>query len=244
MFFFKPKKVVVDAFIASKPIYELFPIEPSKSFYPEWWKNLPSMFEAQTQTSPLVQYPTIKRCDGFTSLYKSSFTIPLWADLIIETEQNDSWKYIASDEKLKMVTHDRIALGQEFNNLMHFKIMSPWVLSEKSGVKFLLTNAWWNNVNQPITIPNGIVDFKYQSGTHINFFLPRSNNRVVVESGTPITHIIPLSEREVEIKCHLISQEEYDKKFSMDVYQNSFIGKYRKKKKILDNKRKCPFNWR
>lgn len=242
MFLFKRKKIVVDAFIASKPIYDLFPLEKSSSFYPDWWKNLPSSFEAISQNSPTVEYPTIKRCDGFLSLYKSGFVLPLWSDLIIETDQDDSWRYVSSDSQLTITTHDRIAYGDEFKNHMHFKIMSPWVVTEKTGVNFIITNSWWNNVNQPIVVPNGVLEYKYQSACHVNFFVPKQRQRISLSAGTPIAQLIPLSEHDVEIKCHLIGNEEYDKMYSVGVYQNSFMSKYRKRKKIMQAKGICPFH--
>jgi hypothetical protein len=92
-------------------------------------------------------------------------------------------------------------------------------------------------------MPPGTLDFKYQNATNINLFLKyaKEAQEFIISAGTPLYHIIPLSEREVELSVHMLSNEEYQNMVSKHT-RISFTNKYFKIKNILKNKAKsCPF---
>lgn len=246
MILFNKSKIVIDAFINVETINDMFPIQASSNYFPDWWKSLPNSFtETDSNGFQSPQLPTIKRCDGVNRIYTTGFTIPLWADLLIETREDDTWYYQSSDSSLQLQVHNRIVYGNNFDRNMHFKILSPWIVKEKQGVNFVMTNCWWNSVDAEYFVPNGIMEFKYQSGSHINFFTKRKNSRFMINAGTPVCQLIPLTDKKVEIRTHVLDQLEYDRLYKEHTYQNSFIGKYKKKKAILSDKpSKCPFTGR
>jgi hypothetical protein len=246
MFLFKKKKIVVDAFTKFTGIKELYPIEPAHIFLPQWWKNLPSSYDIQDNNGIKVARPTLKRCDGFTQNYKNGFIIPLWIDTTIKTTLDGKWAYrLASNDSETLIDcHPRNEFGNEFDKLIHLKLHSPWMLEEKKGCQFYFTSPFWNQISQlgEFFIPPGIVNYKHQYSTHINFLLPMADRQITLYSGMPLVHIIPLTDTDVEIKCHQISAQEHYQLY-MKNYLGSFLGSYKKNKKLRNKTSKCPLGF-
>ena len=231
-FFFKPKKLSVDAFTCHPGVYEYFKIDQSKNFLPSWWKSMPPTFEVASEYGLKFKQSTIKRCDGLSAIFKTGIMLPLWCDVILESSEG-GWRYQYSAPDGGVIdTHSTEQLGPEFNNYHHIKILSPWSLVEKTGVDFLMISPMWNQIpllNSMHQLP-GVMNFKTQVATHVNALLPKTDCRVELEAGSPIAQLIPLSDAEVVVHQHLLSLQEYDMKFSKFGYQSSFLGKYKKRK--------------
>ena len=63
----------------------------------------------------------------------------------------------------------------------------------------------------------GVVNYKYQSGTNINLMMA-PNTRIELEAGTPLAHLIPMTEKNVQVKCHLVDNNEYYNLSNRTVY--------------------------
>jgi hypothetical protein len=228
--FLKKSKIVVDCFTTNSVINDLHPIAPASSFYPEWWKRLESTVMVNGPSGILRPEGTIKRCDGLLDLYKHGFVIPLWSDLIIETTEDGSYRYqFPTNGNPPITNHLTAQMGPAFEKLMHIKIISPWVAEEKSGVKFSFNQPTWSMLNyfQDIVTVPGVINYRDQISTHINTFVPRKNNRLEFEAGQPLAHVIPISDKKVEIKTHVISISEFDFKLQRLGYQTKWFGNYK-----------------
>ena len=105
------------------------------------------------------------------------------------------------------------------------------------------TSAFYNQLAElsAYHILPGIMDFKYNHGTNVNMFFPKVDNKILFKAGTPLAHIIPMSENKVEIKTHVVTEAEMEK-IEPASYVSTFINKYDINKKILKAKEKgCPF---
>lgn len=229
---FKKPVITVDCFTNNPSIVEFNPISLANKNFPSWWKNTEKSFKFANNNSGIVHdVPTIKTCDGLLSLYSTGIMIPLWSDLIIETTADGHWRYqYSSDENGPLVSHDKMQLGNNFGNAIHIKMISPWLLQEKTGVKFLFTGAVWNYKDKmfDLNIVPGCIEFAKQHSTHINFFVPKKNARLNFNVKEPLVHLIPLSEKNIVVKNHLISDDEYTKKLLKYSYMSSFTGRYKK----------------
>jgi hypothetical protein len=235
----------VDAFCLTAGLEHLFPIAPANEFLPEWWKQLPATIKNDVGNGIVTETGTLKKCVGLLDLYRNGFMIPLWSELKIKTNEDGSLYHFASAPVHKQ-DHDPRQLNSAFDNSIHFKMASPWLIKEKSGVQFLWHGCEWNYVEAlyNISVSPGIVEYKYQHNTHINMFLPRKNIELTLEAGTPLVHIVPLSEKKVVIHNQFIDQREYDRLFSASKYPLSFTGQYKKRKAIMkSNESKCPFGF-
>lgn len=118
----------------------------------------------------------------------------------------------------KLVTQGKLPEG--FTGLNHIKYSFNWLFQEKSGVEFLAQDPFWFDPSptRPSVFP-GVLNLKYVHQMHAQLLLrqPEDSKGVVnysLRPGTPLLHILPLSEKRINIKTHLVSEEEYVKKSS------------------------------
>lgn len=239
--FFKKKKTVIDCFTSNVNALELFPVQESKNFYPDWWKELPKTESAENSSGMLIDKSTIKRCEGLIRLYQTGFIIPLWSDVSIQT-QAINYLYEFADGVSSLTYHASEQLGVDFRNYLHVKFESPWRIQEKSGVDFVFVQPSWNNPADLIAChtPPGVIDFKYQHTSSINMFLLRSR-RYNWQAGRPLAQLIPVSDNEIDIRCHLVTDQELSTMRVMNRSMPFFQNSYRKYKKLKDT---CPVTGR
>jgi hypothetical protein len=239
MIFIKNKKIILDCFTSDKIAHEKYPINYTKYFYPDWLKNTSSSFVKKLNTN--IEVSTIKRCQGLIDYYKNGIIIPMWSDLNFESNQN-GYNYNFADKKSIIETHSKqqwenFANPSQFN---HIKIINHWHIKTKKNIKFYFNYPFWNHLlHINYFYPPAIVDYKYQHETHINMFI-HSNSNFKLYAGDPIVHLIPLSEKNIEIKNHLISENEIIKLKNNNV-TNTFSFRYLKNKQFKD--KKCPFGF-
>jgi hypothetical protein len=239
--FFKRSKIVVDCFTTHPNSYELFPIKEASRFLPDWWKSLPNMYMSENEHGLRIPRGTMKRCEGLIGLYNHGFVMPLWTDLIIESDEK-GFVYHFADSSGSIGYHDDNQRGNEFKKYTHAKIHTPWRIQEKTGVKFLFLQPSWNMPNEitGMHTPPGIIDFTYQHATNVNTFL-LPERRYEWPAGKPLAHFVPLSDKEVEIKLHFIGKDDANISRIMEPGMPSFLSSYQKIKKIQQTKSKCPF---
>lgn len=237
----------MDVFTFRTGVYKLYPVDYSTKFFPEWWKKLPKEYMDKNNNNRLSS--TMKRCEGFIDYYKNSISIPLWSDLAlnIRSEFNTvNWDF--SDMITSATTHpwyqmEGLMRDQQFS---HIKINSVWNLKTKEDIYWTWSQPMWN-FDDPFTIivPPAVINFKYQHSTNINIFIKTSIDKfMILPVGMPMANLTPITEKEVVLHRHLISEKEYHEMDDIS-YANSFTHKYRNAKKILQEKEsKCPFHFK
>lgn len=248
MFFFKKSKIYVDCFTTSEFRINVCPITRSTKQFPEWWKKIPGTIPFQESNGISIDRSTMKRCNGFLDLYKNSFTLPMWTDFKIEIGQEEDksflrW-YISDDTEV--TSHDSKQWANNFSQFKQIKILSPWRLKEKTGCKFAFISPSWSLLEnlKDFHIMPGVVDYKYQHSTHVNMFVPYKIGEYIINVGTPLAHIIPLTEKHVEFNCHVVDDIEY-KKIMTETNYPTFNGGYSLLKKTVEkneSNKKCPFH--
>ena len=242
LFFFKPKPIIVDAFTPSEIIANQYAITASNKHTPDWWKALPADL-APDPKWPRIFPSTMKRCQGLIDFYANSYTLPLWTDLNIELDYsrgNREARYACADQ----TTHLEIHNNEQYKGFVdprkfqHYKILAPWYLNSTSEVMWSYAPATWNHGSflNELTVLPGQINFKYQNVLHINTLTsigPNLKTSIMIEAGTPMVTLTPLTERPVEIRTHAITADEYNKKLHVSKFQ----GLYKENKL-----RRCPFH--
>jgi hypothetical protein len=107
-------------------------------------------------------------------------------------------------------------------------------------------NTWAFNKPDEIILPPGINGYKFQTGTNINMFARSAevgqSKKILIESGKPMVNIVPMSERKLKIKTHLVDEFEFNKIDSKNIAVK-FNNLYNSRKKIVQSQeKKCPFH--
>lgn len=254
-FFHRTTTINLDAFTSDSYLYETTPVVPSHKTYPEWWLNIPNghvrnfdyskVHSGMSQdeiTSMVLRDNNIKNCYGFLEFYKKGAVVESWSDLAIKVGPA-GYKYINSNGNAP-VEHPSSQYGKGFKNFHHIKLDNPWLFKEKTGTKFLLVGATWALDNYSFVIPPGILDFTLTSIAHVNMFLPKRSEEFILSIGQPLIHLIPLSEKKLKIKNHLVTEQEHFK--IRDQVATSHFGWRKKFELMRRNKKredlKCPFS--
>jgi hypothetical protein len=239
LFFFKKPNIVVDCFTDNPKAFEFAKPDHAIKFIPDWWKNIPVSYVPKDS---FFKHPTLKGCDGIKNNFKHGIVIPMWCDFAIEISPKgiDYFRYQFGDHASQVSSHPY----KQFNNyikeeeILHVKFHSPWYLSCKKNIYWAWTDPKWNTikVNDYVVLP-GITSFKYQRSTNINvlFYKGEKTKIIEIKYNTPLMHIIPLSDKKLILKHHLVDETEINKisldgsniKFtnSVNVLKNFRMGK-------------------
>lgn len=258
MFFFKKSKIVLDVFTYDQTVLETAPILPAIRFFPQWMKDLPSevateVFNPETREVHTVPKLTVKSCSAVQEYFKTGFIIPLWCDASFIVNPDGRYSYVSADKPFSVDRNWPMGGMGGFGDYANIRFVVPWHAEEKTGVKFLLRYPSWTSNTNKILINKfvdacGIIDFKNQNSLHLNTFfeLPQTKIEFLLKLGTPIGHIIPLTEKEVELKLHLIEESEWIKRTVNSTGAKTYTSKLPKKlllKETINEGSKCPFKY-
>jgi hypothetical protein len=127
------------------------------------------------------------------------------------------------------------------NQYSHLKLQSYWSLHCDEPVKFAwIQNDWMWDKPDEVIIPPAILDFHSQHACHVNMMLPRGSEEKVIKinHGKPMAQLIPITDRKVVFKHHLVKSDEYQKLLSFGGVIKFHGSQYHKRQ----NERKCPFS--
>ena len=244
IFFFKEKPIVLDCFVSCdrKTVMDLAPITPSREYIPNWWKNLKA---ADFDEKEFMFNKSVKTCYGIFSMMTEGFILPCWTDFMLklDTEKNLAQINFA-DNMTSYSTHSSVQIANFMDEFNSLKLVSPWKIKCKKDVQFLLCRPFYNSkYKKEVDILPGILDFKYQASLNVFLkFLKTEKSLISYKFNEPLLQIIPLTEKKIVIKNHIVSEEEYK---SLEVFSGvHFLNGYRKNRTIAENKEsKCPFGF-
>ena len=261
IFNFKKSKITVDCFTYSPVAYELYKIRKAVLFYPETIKKMsPTFTIKERNTNISKEIPTIKKCTGISGLYTKGAIMPLHLDYITQPQSytNDETALGATDNMNLLGHHSKEQYKPFFDGYHHVKFFSVWNMVEKSGLKFIWMPALYNleeyQLNDKIIIPPGLTYYDEQPQSNINIFIKKDAENFIMKAGTPLIHIVPLTEKQVDWKCHLVDWNEWLSKNTIphdapSLYSGTRNNRWAKEKALADKmdseekKGKCPFGF-
>jgi hypothetical protein len=240
IFLFKKPKLVIDCFTNRPDVFSFSKIDHAHNFYPEWWKQTPKTF-----MRTFYKEATIKKCRGIIDTYRYGAMVPLWSDLALNVKNKEyQWQFSDFETNSQIHPSEQWNTYIDPNNYGHLKITSPWYITCKSDTKFYWTVPFWNHaIDIPYHIIPGMLEFKYNHGININIMINLQKDFTHnIKLHTPMAHMIPVSDKELVIKHHLISNEEFKNLGNKHIY--TFTNNYEIHKKNVDKQEsKCPFSF-
>jgi len=230
MIFKKEKEIVLNCYTYRADVYNYFPVVETKKTFPTWLKKVKnSYFNSKDD-----YFEGLKSCPAFIEYFTKGFVLPMWSDLSLEVgpSGSDSYKWQHSDRRSEISIHPYIQTGLSEQEYQHLKLCSPWGFSCSEEVKFLFSAPSWRFGDLPSTVEilNGVVNYRTNAGTNINMLVKRTGEqqKFIIKAGTPLVHVIPLTEKKVIIKTHLVNKETWDSVLSVGA-RTSFSSKAKKK---------------
>ena len=229
--FAKRSEIVLECFTARQDVFQYFPIANTGKHLPDWWKDLPRPVEnlPTTQTN-------MRRCAGFVDLFRQGFVVPLWSDLGFTVGDNKqlTWGYadsIANVDFHSVEQRGGFAPQAQYTNA---KITPPWYVRSNSAVEWLFSAPTYNQASlTDYVVCPGVANFKYQFSVNVNIFIPNEVPRTfVIPHGRPLVQLVPLTERKIKLKTHLVTDDEF-LRLKTKVVRVSFVGAYDALKKVM-----------
>ena len=247
-FFHRTPEIHLDCFTTDANVYHNTPIVHAIKTIPDWWKELPAYSpvfgkESEEHIWSNLSKRTAKDCYAIIELYKKGIVIESWTDFTIKsTGKEGGYAYNIKHGPDPGFHSDQI--GNGFPDYNHIKLSSPWIFREKTGIKFLWMGAEWALDKYNIKVLPGVINFDIVSYTNVNIMFPKDDKDFFVSVGQPLVQLIPLSEKKLVLKNHLINRNEYDTMIINSASQ-SFYG-WRKVLQLRKRNKKrgtCPFGF-
>lgn len=225
-------KIVVEAYAPSGMLIDLFPITKTKDAIPSWFKNLPG--------KPGEDVKNVRQCPAAKDLFSKGMIIPLWADYEI-TINNDGTGSIDSGMRFNNMSPAEVhnvnsqAAGA-WPGYTNIKFASPWYIWCSEPIEWMWSQpVWWQSNPQEFTTVTGISEFRYQHESNINCLIkkPQSSIMLSVKAGTPMAQLIPLTEKDWELKLDVMTPEVFSRKFSKWNYSLNPVMAYQRLKSII-----------
>jgi len=203
-------------------VAEAFPIVEAKNYKPEWTKS--AIKDLVDKKSKVINNDTgrfthLAYCPGIFDLFKTGYIVPMWYDINIKTEKDKpgfSWtvanKAFSSLSDMKFIdTHsDRMTdfipkRKGTIDNIV--KINTPWNVIVPDGLKLLcLPISYPDNFDYEST--TGILDPSHSSEINIQMNWNVENGERLIKAGTPLMHIIPLSEEMFNLEVRTANEKD------------------------------------
>lgn len=240
-FFHRTPEINLDCFTCDPNVHKYTPIVSASKTIPEWFLNVP-VPENPVELDFIneeVKHRNIRSCYGFLEFYKKGVVMESWCDMGIKTE-TDSFQCFFSGPP-DPISHKSEQYGNAFSKYFNLKMRSPWLFNCSQNINFMFVGAEWSLGDYDIKVLPGIVNFELASSGNFFIMIPRKQDQFIINMGTPMIHIVPLTEKKIKHKVHLLTKGEYAKKINVPSY--SFFG-WRKVKGIIkrNEKRGCPFS--
>lgn len=241
MFFFKRSTITLDCFTSREGVITSTPITPAIRHIPDWWKDLPKEFVMPPDVSPLA---TMRTCSGMVEFYSNAIAIPLWSEMAVEVFDG-TYRWQFADRVTEATVHSALQRGSYLpeTNYGHIKIHSPWLLSTNESVNWVWTHPTYSfDKPEEFVVLPGVNNFSKQSASNINIMVPlHTNRRFTIPANQDMVHMIPMSDKKVKVKRHLVSEEEFKSRLSRDDI-TSFINKYKTNQQLRKMYSDCPFS--
>lgn len=203
-------------------VAETFPIIEAKNYKPEWTKA--AIQDLINKKNNVININTgrfthLSYCPGIFDLFKTGYIVPMWYDIYIKTEKNKpgfSWtiadRSFSTLSDIKFIdTHSEEMTNfipkrkGTINNIV--KINTPWNVIVPENLKFLcLPISYPDHFDYEST--SGVYDPSQSSEINIQMNWNVEEGEILIKAGTPLMHIIPLSEKTFKLENRTATEKD------------------------------------
>jgi len=213
------RKNKIEFFHNDASIIENFPIIESKDLKLNWVKKVRQDFQnVKPHTDNRPDFTHLIRCPGIFDLFKYGYIIPLHKDIIIKSKgktfeygfnKSKTADFFLSDQASSSASNINLVPTPPWAADFIVKIITGWFVIAPKGVKFLiLPIAYPDTFN--FTSAIGILD--PEISTQLNFQIfwnEKDEKEIVIPAGTPLGHLIPLSEKRYQMVQRNMNQRDH-----------------------------------
>ena len=170
------------------------PPKPAKSYFPQWYKDVPKMEPPMPNTDQIMMQPTMKSCMPFFDSFTAGYIQETWCDIVITYDKVSGplFNYPRGPEPVRLRGQVQMNISDEFYAL-DFTWNVAWFPRLPKGYSALFTQPF-NRFDLPFQSTSGIVDadnFYHVLGGSYPFLLKKGFEGIIPK-GTPMYQIVPI----------------------------------------------------
>lgn len=191
---------------------ESFPIVPAKEFMPNWASTARTDYiDSLKQNSG--RFSHIYQCPGIFDLMSQGFIIPMWHDVLIETNgdpKNFGWTIPTTDivdlmDGMNLVEKQQSGLDgllptRPWGLQTIIKFNTPWQIIAPKGMKFIMIPLPYPD-GYEFECTQGILDPGISSEINFQIWWNITKGKYMLKAGTPMCQLIPLTEDKYSFEC-------------------------------------------
>lgn len=202
--FFKRKATLI-AKTKTPNLVEVFPVVSAKDCLPSWYKDTPLTVTkgmCPVQHSITDKAATMKACAGINNLLRTGFILRAWEDISIVVYPDGRVTAVGTSTNPAIETHDKKQLPGCLQHYVVIKLRSPWFLYGDDTEYLFAPAPYHSALPRKYFVPSGIVKYKMQHVTNVFIAAEAAHEpyEIFIPAGQPLVHIIPLSNKDVEIR--------------------------------------------
>ena len=230
------QKTNIEFFHHKLSIVDNFPIIEYKDLKLQWVKKAREDFQnrAKKGDNNIPGFTHLSRCPGIFELFKYGYVVTLHEDIKIKKKDiGIEWQASGSFHS-PFNNPDNLVLEGQFDSndqqpsnsfvdliprppwTANFliKISTGWHVIAPKGVKFLLLPIAYPDTFT-FTSTTGILDPSIATEINFQMYWNSTESETIIRAGTPLGHLIPLSEKKYEMVQRIMNQQDKDwvKKF-------------------------------
>jgi hypothetical protein len=208
----------IEFFSTIDGLAEAVPIIPAKQYKPDWMNRARNDFKRKLDAAD-GRMDHIYQCPGIFDLAKTGYIIPMWHDVLIETDGTGNYKWtIPTSDIVDLASGKDIISRQQtgVETLMPvkpwtvgplLKINMPWHIIAPKGVKFLMIPIPYPD-NFELESSSGILDPGISSEINIQAYCNVPKGKFMIKAGQPLAQIIPLSEKIFDLEVRNATEKD------------------------------------
>ena len=179
---------------------------------PTWTQSCP---RSSSHKDPLSTQ-TLTKCMGLHTYFQKGFVLPMWSDvsITIGPRGTSEYTYQYADQKSCIHAHSPDQMNNYYpaDEYQLLKFISPWCIVPSESVDCLYSQPQWNSKEyEDLHVLGGVVDPFYMPEINVNAVIKRGDDEknLLLKFGASLMHIMPITERKVILRNHLVSSEDY-----------------------------------
>lgn len=234
------KSVVLNLYTANPAAYE--------TAKPNWGKDKPKpSWLKELKTSMTMWWDhlgmwgktsTVAICPGIREYIATPIHQNMWADLDIRVNPDGTFTTSAEMRPwdVHVSEHPEIQWkGLYTGKRIALKLDNPWKAVSDSPINYLMCESHYSTNyfrDRQVWTSPGITNYKYQHSLNVHLNCPVKEEPYIVslKYDSPLISIFPMTDRHVEIRHHLIDQDQWNKIGSQ--MPMTMVGRYYRQKGV------------
>jgi len=231
------QKTKIEFFHNKLNIIDNFPIIEYKDLKLKWAKKVREDFQnrAKKGDNNIPGFTHLSRCPGIFELFKYGYVVPLHEDIKINYKKGVGFEWQTSGAFHSGNNPNNLSIEGQFdsssnqqrpNSFIHLiprppwaaefimKINTGWHVIAPKGLKFLMLPIAYPDTFD-FTSTTGVLDPSMSAEINFQMYWNATEPETIIQAGTPLGHLIPLSEKKYEMVQRIMNQQDKDwvKKF-------------------------------